>query len=283
MAVINPRKLFYFLGPRSRLLARRLYYLPGDLWDRLTGRRDPLTPPKGLIFTGSGNFKEIGKMIVGYCQELGGLQPHHHVLDIGCGIGRVAIPLTDFLDPEKGRYEGFDAMERGIKWCKQAIEKRYPHFHFQYIPLKNDLYRADGADAATFVFPYQNAAFDLVILNSVFTHMVPAEVSNYLREIERVLRPGGACYATFFVLDEESTQLMEGVPDFSFPYRYEGYRLMDKEVKGANVAFDKPYLFDQLIQANGLQVDGYYPGFWPGRPKESCREFQDILLLKKPS
>ena len=51
--------------------------------------------------------------------DLGGLKPEHRVLDIGSGIGRVAIPLTEYLN-EKGSYEGFDVVELGVNWCNPS-------------------------------------------------------------------------------------------------------------------------------------------------------------------
>lgn len=42
----------------------------------------------------------------------------------------------------------------------------------------------------------------------MFTHLSPADRDNYLREIRRVLRPGGRCFATFFLLDVEAEQAM---------------------------------------------------------------------------
>ena len=58
-------------------------------------------------------------------------------------------------------------------------------------------------DAEKLDFP--DATFDFVCATSVFTHMLPAGVANYLREIRRVLRPGGRCLATFFVLRSDLT------------------------------------------------------------------------------
>ena len=41
----------------------------------------------------------------------------------------------------------------------------------------------------------------MVYLISVFTHMLPEECENYAQEIMRVLRPGGRCAVTTFLVD----------------------------------------------------------------------------------
>ncbi|MCO6491516.1 MAG: class I SAM-dependent methyltransferase [Phaeodactylibacter sp.] len=274
------RKLYYFLPPAWRFLARRLYYLPVDLYEGLSGRRGPMAPPRGLIYTGSGDFRAQGEKMRQYLIELAGLQPHHRVLDVGCGIGRIAVPLTAYLD-ERGSYEGFDVVEAGVRWCEKAVSSRYPNFRFRYVGLDNDLYRSGGGDAAEFRFPYPDGDFDLVVLTSVFTHMLPAEVANYLREIARVLRPGGRCFATFFLWNEESARLSRGNPHFSFPYDHGHYRLMDEQVKAANVAFEESHLLREMVGPAGLKAGRAHYGYWAGRKKETCRDFQDILVLEK--
>ena len=57
-----------------------------------------------------------------------GLRPDHHVIDIGCGSGRLALPLTNFL--RRGRYEGFDIDPDMIAWCRRSITPRHPDFGF---------------------------------------------------------------------------------------------------------------------------------------------------------
>jgi SAM-dependent methyltransferase len=274
------RKIFYSLPPAWRFAARRLYYLPLDTWEAVTGQRDGLTPPRGMIYTGSGDFRRSGEQSVELFKQLCGLQPHHSVLDIGSGIGRIAIPLTRFLN-EKGRYEGFDVVKKGVDWCQERITAKFPNFQFQYISLENDLYRSDGGSASSFRFPYEDASFDFAVANSVFTHMLPDEVDNYLGELRRVLRPGGVAYLTFFVFDlsrwDEKTAWPTG---FDFPYNYDHYRLMDDVVKSANVAFEEAHL-RSMITENGLKVRDLYYGFWRGLPKSECHDFQDIVIVER--
>lgn len=273
------RNTFYALPPRWRFTARRLFYLPIDLYEGLTGQRDALTPPRGMIYTGSGDFRAQGNKLLQYFIEDAGLQPHHDVLDIGSGIGRIAVPLTSYLSKE-GSYQGFDVVETGVKWCREKITSRFPNFQFQYIELDNDLYRSAGADAARFVFPYEDNSFDFVVLSSVFTHMLPDEVANYLRGIGRVLRPGGICFATFFVWNEASAKVEQQNPTFAFPYDHGHYRLMDERVASANVAYDEQYL-QQLITDAKLNLQQTFYGYWSKGQRGQSKDFQDILLLRK--
>jgi len=278
-AAMNLRNIYYTLPATWRFLARRIYFLPVDWWELATGQRSPMQPPRGLVYTGGGDFIKTGARLLERFKRLGQLQPHHQVLDIGSGIGRAAIPLTGYLD-QRGSYEGFDVVELGVRWCTEKITRRHPNFRFTYVPLANDLYREDGSDAASFRFPYEDNRFDFAIANSLFTHMLPEEVSNYLGEIRRVLKPGGKCFATFFILNETSKKLMADQPEFQFRYDHGHYFLFDEKVKSANVGYEEGFL-REMAGKNGLSIAGTYYGFWPGRPQQECEDFQDFLILEK--
>ncbi len=271
------RRLYYLLPPALRFSARRLFYLPLDVLEKLFGKREGLTPPRGMIYTGSGDFKRIGEMQLGYFTTYCDLKPECAVLDIGSGMGRSAIPLTKYLNKE-GKYEGFDVVKRGVDWCSRNITKRFPNFQFKFIPLNNDLYRQGGAPPEKFRFPYDDELFDLIIVNSVFTHMVASEVESYFSEMARVLKPGGIVYATFFLYEDGTEPFPE---DFDFPYNYGHYRLMDNEVKSANVAFEKSFLKEKLIEQNGFLIRHLFPGSWNGQPIKESKEFQDLVILER--
>src|SRR5262245_30990788 len=86
---------------------RAIYYFPGDIRDTVLRRRNPLVPTRGAsAFVGDGDFAGMGRRFLELFVSLGGLKPEHRVLDIGCGIGRMALPLTDFLG-SVGEYWGF--------------------------------------------------------------------------------------------------------------------------------------------------------------------------------
>ncbi|HER07435.1 MAG TPA: class I SAM-dependent methyltransferase [Bacteroides sp.] len=275
------RNLYYTFPPVLRRLMRRIWYFPLDLYETLAGKRDPMIPPRGMIFIGSGDFRKMGLDIRDQLIELGGLQPHHRVLDVGCGIGRVAVPLTDYLG-SKGSYEGFDIVRSGVRWCNRRIGSRYPNFRFRHVDLKNDLYNlSTGNRAKHFIFPYAGEEFDLAILTSVFTHMVLEDTDHYLAQIHRVLKPGGVCFATFFLMNDRARDLLEqsGKKMFgtSLPHHY----LFHPRVREANVAYDEKYLTGEMIEAKGFQMEQVHYGFWPGGPRQALNNFQDICIFRK--
>lgn len=242
-------------------------------------RRPELVPPKGLIFTGQGDFVTAGNELLQNLINTCNLHKEHHVLDIGCGIGRVARPLTGYLN-HKGRYEGFDVVPDGINWCKKHY-KKHTNFNFKYIPLENDLYNLDSNEqAAQFSFPYDDENFDIVVLTSVFTHMQPEEVKNYLNEIARVLKPGGRCFATFFVINESSESYLDNSPNPFFPHRHGNYFLHNNRVKNANIAYRVSFIAETANKA-GLKMQQFHEGWWAGRSNDECMNFQDVIVFER--
>ena len=68
-----------------------------------------------------------------------GLHSGSHVLDIGSGCGRVAIPLTEIIDLS-GSYSGLELCAPLVHWCSSRITPKYPHFRFVRCDLKNPHY-----------------------------------------------------------------------------------------------------------------------------------------------
>lgn len=274
---MNLRKLYYFLSPKLRLIVRRLFYLPVDLF-RLNKKQ--MIPPKGKIFTGSGDFIKQGETFLDYFINLGNLKPDHKVLDIGSGIGRMAIPLTRYLSQE-GKYEGFDIVKSGVKWCQRNITREFPNFKFTHLNLKNSLYNlSTKKEASKIKFPYKENYFDFIFLTSVFTHMLPNDVENYINEINRVLKSSGIVFFTCFLVTQESKdQLLENV-NFKFPFNKGNYFLMDEKVPEANVAYNYEYL-QSVINKSKLKIKSIHQGYWSSKTKLDSFEFQDIVILEK--
>ncbi len=248
--------------PIRRLLRRPYFAFVGFAeWVETVRYRRAMIPPARLReLTGlrdAGAYLENGRWhFERVFRELLDLRPHHDVLDVGCGTGQKAIWLTDYLT--SGRYEGFDIIPDSIKWAQANISPRYPNFRFRLADIYNKTYNPAGSLAAErWEFPYEDDSFDFVLLLSVFTHMLPAGMVHYLSEINRVLRPGGKCLATYFLLTPLSLKAIErgwNLHQFPFAHDEEGYRLFREDSPGAAVAYREEFVEEAYARC-GLTIE----------------------------
>ena len=241
------RKMYYRFP-----LFRRIYYLPIEIKDALFKRGKLPRPPRSKILVGDGNFDQIGRDYLQYFIQIGSLKPHEKVLEVGCGIGRMAIPLTTYL-VSPGTYDGFDLVADAIKWCQKHITPSHANFNFQLADIQNDLYNPRGQSQANqYTFPFDDNHFDFVFLTSVFTHMLPPDLHHYIAEVSRVLKPGGRTFATFFLLNEESWQHVNSGKS-QFNQEYEGFRVLDKKIPEAAIAFEETQVRGAFL-SHGLNI-----------------------------
>ena len=261
-------------GARTSLRNRAL-----DIADRVRGRDQPLVPPRRLNFVGPGDFIAVGDEFMRHFVELGELRRDERVLDIGCGIGRMARPLAAHLDA-RGSYDGFDVSREGIEWCRRHYS-RHPNFRFQHADLANALYNPGGEGRASdYRFPYDDASFDFAFAISVFTHLVQADAVNYLAEAARVLTPGGRLLTTWLLLDDDvRRRLAAGEAAFDLDERDDVTAVMSAGTPEEAIAYDRGWV-ERRLAGLGLEPASLWPGTWPGRSEG--RSFQDIVLATKP-
>jgi SAM-dependent methyltransferase len=235
-------------------------------------------PPAENVFVGDGDYRAIGAEYLGHFVRIGGLKPFESVLDIGCGIGRMAVPLTQYLDSGTAFYEGVDPVNAGIEWCVQNITSAYPTFRFCRVDVAHELYNPGGAIAGhEIVLPFADAKFDFVAMVSVATHLPEAEISAYAREIARLLAPGGRLFLTAFIVAAGDPDRPTARPRFT-PGNRPGTWFGDPLAPLGAIGFDAGIIEDILKKA-GLQVQRVSLGHWRGIESS---HYQDVIIAGKP-
>ncbi|HZI65848.1 MAG TPA: class I SAM-dependent methyltransferase [Thermoanaerobaculia bacterium] len=249
-----------------------------DLRVFLAGKTDPDSPPLRLRFVGDGDFEAVGDELADLVLAHGRVHPNSTLLDIGCGIGRVAQSLARRL-PREVEYDGFDVVRGAIRWCRRRITRDHPNFRFRHVSVRSSEYALFGVPAAEFRFPSPNERFDCAFAFSLFTHLTLPEMSRYLRESSRVLKPGGRLVATFFLLNEESTPRLASLQGlYRFPVIDGPMRLADGANPAEAVAIDEGALAAEIIAA-GFRRHTMLRGQWCGRA--AAASFQDLVVCEK--
>jgi SAM-dependent methyltransferase len=94
------------------------------------------------------------------------------VLDFGCGCGRTIIWFSDAA--RSAHFSGTDIDADAVEWCREHLS-----------------FASFGVNQPTPSLAYGADSFDLVYALSVFTHLDQAYQLLWLRELQRVTRPGG--------------------------------------------------------------------------------------------
>jgi len=274
--VASHRPTWKRLASRAR---SALYRLATPLDRIVRWRSDALLPPAHLRIYYYGTwspqaFARAGETVRTELTSRG-LRPEHRVLDIGSGIGNLAIGLIGYL---RGGYDGVEIQPEAVAWCQRAITRRHPAFRFHRADLASRAYNPDGrVPASAYRFPFPDHRFDFILLASVFTHMAPDGVENYLREISRLLAPGGICVASYFLLNDETRVGVDAGRSFmSFRVGHPSgvCRLHDAAVPEAAVAFEEDFVRRAHEQARLRIRDVRRGRWWDGEAHD-----QDVLTV----
>lgn len=265
--------------PRQvRWTLRRIYLAPLDAAERIAGLGAGKAPARSSNFTGAVNdFKASGEALRQRLIDQAGLTPHSHVLDIGCGLGRLGAALTNYLDAD-GRYEGVDIVRDDIGWSQANIASPHGNVRFTHADIYNKEYNPHGKQrACDFWFPFPNDSFDIIVLISVFTHMGTEDMDHYLSEISRMLMTCGICYATFYLLTPESMSSMKsGGSTYDFKYRFGNHLAVSKAVPELTTGYEAAFM------AERYEIYGLAPELRPGTwYRGGGAGGQDLLIGRK--
>ena len=266
--VRNVLKFGFALGDDLKALPARLTQ-PGRLGE----------PFNVVHHVGGGDFRAVGDQLLATLIEHGALTPEDVVLDIGCGTGRVAEPLSRFLS-DKGGYIGFDLTPRAIVSCQLRYRKRRPDFRFVCADIQNGLYNTTGAVAEDgYRFPTADGEVSFAFATSVFSHMQGGPIAHYLNETARSLGPGGRFLFTGYVLDEASlAAIAEGRSGLPFhPWRDGAWVQHADHPEGAIAHTAES--FRAMIADAGLTVRDFRTGAWRGAA--DYQGWQDMFVVEK--
>ncbi len=160
---------------------------PGSIYGGFLGRKDAEDGARRWRASLGTTLAPVEPTVDFYVEVLG-LKPGARVLDLGCGWGRVAIPLArrGFVVTAVESSEDWLAVARASA-REERVDVRFIHSDLHVLPWKGLESESD---------------FDAVLSIGVLFQDLPAsdtEAQGLLLEVSRLLKPGGHCFVSDFV------------------------------------------------------------------------------------
>jgi SAM-dependent methyltransferase len=182
------------------------------------------------------------------------------VLDIGCGTGRLLAGWH--LDDRSRELTGADIDRACVEWTSAHLPD-VAHWHVSAIepPL-----------------PFSSGSFDVVQLASVFTHLSIEQQEAWVRELARLVRPGGACIVT--LLGETYAAMLDDAQRRRLAEAGHLESASGEEGSGEFCAFHESWFARRLFEQCFARVD-CYPGGQPAFPPRlfPMASLQDVYIL----
>jgi SAM-dependent methyltransferase len=178
-----------------------------------------------------------------------GLKPDSYLVDVGCGSGRLAIPLSEYLNP--GKLLGTDVVPDLLDYARQKVNR--PDWRFEH---------TEGH-----TIPAEDGRADMVCFFSVFTHILHEHTYKYLQEAKRVVKPGGKIIFSFL--------------EFAIPSHW------DQFVPDATL--DEDFPLTMFVSRDGIQawaehldleITGIYDGDKPHITLSQTVTFEDGRVME---
>lgn len=193
------------------------------------------------------------------------------IVDIGSGCGRWAHWLRDYNFRGRtfdGRYIGVDIDAEAITWCEKHYDPE--RFRFHHSSHASVSYNQAGEATKHYTVPELDGTVDLVVSNSLLTHVLEAELENYIKESYRLLKSGGAIMHSHFNLDYPPASYGTR---HTFQHTIGNARVESMEQPEAAVAYRTEYLFKVCREVGFKDCEIVH---MPGGAQH-----QPILLCKK--
>ncbi len=242
------------------VLSRGVDLIVLPAWRLVTPQRLP--PLRYIVRTGVGNnvffphyyYLTAGADLWTFILGNGYATLDSTIVDIGSGIGKAALTLRDFdyLGSRfTGQYYGFDVDEEMVEWCAHAFPS--DRFHFEHVDTRSSVYNPDGS-AISPALTVADGAADLVIAQSLLSHLLEDDVVHYLREAHRMLGHGSRMMATVFCLDDLEEQGNLG-GRWTFGHRVGAAHVENQRFPESAVAYTRAWMIDAARAAGFSQAD----------------------------
>ncbi len=124
------------------------------------------------------------------------------VVELGCGCGRIARALKEPWF--EGTYVGVDIDDEMLEYCWN----NFPPERFKFVrsPHKSATYSATNPHDGRLTIGHdllisEPNSKDFVYAFTLYTHLLEKEVTDYLQETYRILRPQGIMYLNFLCIE----------------------------------------------------------------------------------
>ncbi|MGA2989971.1 MAG: methyltransferase domain-containing protein [Candidatus Korobacteraceae bacterium] len=207
----------------------------------------------------------IGSQVTKAIVEEARIVPGLRVLDVACGSGEPAISIAALLQGS-GQVVGIDISAQPLQVARERASRR-------------GLDNVEFLQADIHQLPFPDGSFDRAV--SRFGVMFFSDLPRALRELHRVLKPGGRtshlAWGSMRQPYFETTVgvVLEMLPELSLPASGRGM-----------FQFGEPGTLTARLQEAGFtgieEKVEKVPWNWPGTPEELWAYFQDVTIPLKP-
>lgn len=187
---------------------------------------------------GAGAFELIGRLELALLKGEG-LTPTSTLVDLGCGIGRMASHAIPFL--VGGHYIGTDVAPSMLQRAQARIDPLIPD-----APCRVSWVKQSGTK-----FGVPDQSIDAFCAYSVFTHIEHEDSFNFLKDARRAVRPGGFFVFSCLPMDlAASREIFLDSAAMDYASRWGTVRNMTTSVD----------LMESIARLAGWRVRRWYPG-----------------------
>lgn len=163
-----------------------------------------------------------------------------NILDYGCGV-KFTQTLLQF-NVKVGTYTGMDVYKEMVEYlAENVVETNFTYFR---VPFKNEMYNKNGEELSPYSdLPGKISKFDLITLQSVFTHFNPKDFLALLKVLNRFASHNCKLFFTCFI---------DNKMDSNFEDKIENKPLLQAYYK-------ESYVRELLIKSNWILLSSTPP------------------------